>query len=171
MYIFEFKARCEDFTHIRDELRRRRAVFAGLDEQTDTYFRVPNGRLKLREGTIERNLIHYLRADEAGIKRSDVTLYKPPPGDELKDILTKALGVRTIVRKKREIYFIGNVKVHLDDVERLGSFVEVEVINTDGLLAPEVTEQICREYFVAFHLQDEAAIAVSYCDLIEKRLS
>jgi adenylate cyclase, class 2 len=169
MYIFEFKARCDDFTHIREELLARQAVFAGLDEQTDTYFRVPNGRLKLREGTIERNLIHYHRADGAGIKRSDVTLYTPPPGDALKDMLVKALGVRVVVHKKREIYFIGNVKVHLDQVEGLGSFVEVEVINKDDSLTPEATQAMCREYFAAFRLRDEDTVAVSYCDLIEAR--
>jgi adenylate cyclase, class 2 len=65
---------------------------------------VPNGRLKLREGIIENSLIHYNRTDTAGAKQSDVTLFQHQPDKNLKEVLLKALGIKTVVvRNKKSI--------------------------------------------------------------------
>jgi len=71
----EIKARCEDPRHIRDYLLSNHAIFKGTDTQRDTYFNVPNGRMKLRQGKIENALIHYNRTDQAGPKATVVTPY------------------------------------------------------------------------------------------------
>lgn len=89
----EIKARCSHPEEIRDLLDKQQAEFIGTDYQTDTYFNVPNYRLKLREGNIENALIHYFRNDQAGPKRSDISLYKTQPRSDLKQVLTAALGV------------------------------------------------------------------------------
>jgi len=116
----EIKARCADQQAIRDILRARGADFRGIDYQIDTYFNVGSGRLKLREGNIENALVYYERNDQAGPKEAHVTLYQTTPDSGLKEILTKALSILVVVEKQREIYFIENVKFHLDTVAGLG---------------------------------------------------
>ena len=91
-----------------------------MDEQTDTYFNVPNGRLKLREGNIENNLIFYERSNQAGPKNSHFHLVKIEDAKGLKEVLAKSMGVKVVVKKKREIYYINNVKFHIDEVPGLG---------------------------------------------------
>ena len=142
----EIKAACDEPARIRRILRSRGADFRGIDHQVDTYFRVPNGRLKLREGNIENSLIHYDRADEPGPKEARVWLCRLRPDPALRELLSRALGVRTVVRKTREIYFIDNVKFHIDDVEGLGGFVEIEAIDLAGALGREAMHAQCREY-------------------------
>lgn len=135
----EIKARSNKQDAIRELLLKEGAEFRGTDHQTDTYFRVPEGRLKLREGNIENQLIHYRRANQEGPKQADVLLFPSVPGSGLKEILTAALGILVVVDKEREIYFIGNVKFHIDHVKGLGSFVEIEAIDKEGTIGREKT--------------------------------
>ena len=100
-----------------------------MDEQTDTYFNVPNGRLKLREGNIENNLIFYERTNQAGPRILIFNLVKVEDAEGLKEALTKSNGIKVVVKKRREIYYINNVKFHIDEVPGLGSFVEIEAGN------------------------------------------
>src|ERR1700749_788478 len=109
----EIKAHCNNPDYIRDYLRNYPASFKGTDLQTDTYFNSPNGRLKLREGNIENNLIWYQRTNQAAAKQSDFLLTPVRDAGTLKQVLTHALGIKVTVVKKREIYFIDNVKFHL----------------------------------------------------------
>lgn len=160
----EIKARCADPEKMRAILRLRGARFAGTDHQVDTYFRVPRGRLKLREGNIENALISYERPDQKGPKRSDVLMVQTTPGSSLKEVLTRALGVLTVVDKTREISFIGNIKFHLDQVQGLGSFVEIEAIGTDEN-REELLRQ-CREYLGLFGIGEQDLVEGSYSDLI-----
>lgn len=128
----EIKARSHQHANIQQLLEARHADFKGVDHQIDTYFNVQFGRLKLREGTIENHLIHYQRDNQAGPKQSNVTLFSSDPASTLKEILTKALGILVVVDKQRAIYFVDNVKFHLDVVAGLGTFVEIEAIDSDG---------------------------------------
>src|SRR5688572_29634364 len=112
----EIKARTTDADYVRTYLKKHNAVYKGLDEQTDTYFNTPNGRLKLREGNIENNLIYYERTNQAGPKSSHFHLVKVPDAAGLKEVLTKSMGIKVVVKKSREIYYIGNVKFHIDEV-------------------------------------------------------
>ena len=135
----------------------------------DTYFHVPNGRLKLREGNIENNLIHYHRSNQAGPKKSEVTLYQSPPGSGLKAVLATALGISTVVDKKRKIFFIENVKFHLDEVAGLGSFMEIEAIDLDGSTGQARLEEQCRFYMELFGVKEEDLVEVSYSDMLLER--
>src|ERR1700733_6273199 len=119
----EIKARCPDPEFVRRFLLSNNAEFKGIDNQTDTYFKVNKGRLKLREGNIENNLIYYERNNMAGPKDSHFDLVKVQDAVTLKRVLTLSLGIKVIVRKRREIYYIDNVKFHIDNVPGLGSFV------------------------------------------------
>ena len=130
----EIKARCSDQDSIRAILRSRNAEFRGEDRQVDTYFGSPSGRLKLREGNIENNLIYYERPDEGGPKTSRCILHPVSRDSSLKEILERSMGIAVVVDKRREIYFLENIKVHLDRVEGLGTFVEIEAQSEEGKL-------------------------------------
>jgi adenylate cyclase class 2 len=162
----EIKARCANQQAIRDILRARGADFRGTDYQTDTYFNVGHGRLKLREGNIENALVYYERDDQAGPKQAHVTLYPTTPDSGLKEILTKALSTLVVVEKQREIYFIENIKFHLDTVARLGTFVEIEAIDTDGTVGQEQLLAQCRAFLELLQISSNDLIAVSYSDLL-----
>ena len=162
----EIKARCEDLDAVRATLAAEGARRVGEDHQIDTYFCVPHGRLKLREGTIERYLIFYERPDDAGPKRSDVHLYEPQPGPALKAVLTRALGVRVVVEKRREIFFVGNVKFHLDQVDGLGRFAEIEAIDQDGSRTPAELRAQCEAFTERLGLAPGAFVAASYSNLL-----
>ena len=106
----------------------------------DTYFRTRAGRLKLRESSLSGGeLIPYLRPDAGGARRSDyrVIPVDDPPG--VKALLTELLGVHRVVVKQREIFLAGNVRIHLDRVEGLGTFLELEAV-FDGHPAAEPGE-------------------------------
>ncbi|MGZ3837960.1 MAG: class IV adenylate cyclase [Flavisolibacter sp.] len=163
---FEFKALAQDINRLENLLLTLEPRFVGEDRQQDTYFLVGQGRLKLREGNIENALIHYERSNTADAKTSQVLLYQHQPDRSLKEILTRALGIKTVVDKKRRIYFIENVKFHFDAVRDLGSFVEVEAIDRDGSLGLEVLQQQCAAYIAFFGIEKKDFVAESYSDLL-----
>lgn len=163
---FEVKARTARQADIRAWLREQNADFKGVDFQTDTYFHVLHGRLKLREGNIENSLIQYFRADDPTARISDVALAPVADPTALKNALTRALGVKTEVRKRREIYFLGNVKIHLDELAGLGQFVEIEAIAPNPDMPVAELEAQCRQLMAAFQIQPEDVLAVSYSDMV-----
>lgn len=163
----EIKARCADASFIRSFLKEQQAYFKGTDVQTDTYFNVSNGRLKLRQGAIENSLIFYKRENIAGPKLSEVQLFPVEQNsDLLKQALTNANGIKVVVKKKREIWFIDNVKFHIDEVEGLGSFVEIEAIDKDGSLGMEKIREQCAYYLQQFRLSEKDLLTHSYSDLL-----
>ena len=162
----EIKARTTEPDRIREILKTNNADFIGVDHQVDTYFKVATGRLKLREGNIENHLIYYERENTGGPKKSSVMLYKNNPGSNLKAILIKSLGVLAVVDKQREIYFIKNVKFHLDNVAGLGSFVEIEAIDKDGSIGNEKLLERCNYYLNLLLISKKDLLATSYSDLL-----
>jgi predicted adenylyl cyclase CyaB len=166
----EIKARCGDPDRVRGALRARGADFRGVDHQVDTYFHCPRGRLKLREGNIERSLIHYDRPDQPGPKPARVTLCHPADTASLREVLTAALGVWTVVDKRREIYFVDNVKFHVDQVQGLGSFVEIEAIDADGEIGEQKLREQCEEYVRVLGIEDEDLVTCSYSDLLSSEM-
>ena len=164
---FEFKARLQDLAPARGILKRLRARFVGADRQVDTYFRVPVGRLKLREGRIENSLIFYRRTNSPRARRSAVELMLLPRRNSVRAILTHALGVLAVVEKRREIYFVGNVKVHLDRVRGLGTFLEVEAMTRSGDIQ-KVRAQAAK-FRKLFAISPRDIVPQSYSDLVLKK--
>lgn len=162
----EIKARCSDPSFIRNYLLDQQAELRGTDQQTDTYFNVPYGRLKLREGVIENNLIFYKRDNQAGPKQSDFRLVKVEDAAGLKAALTDALGQKVVVKKQREIWYINNVKFHIDEVPGLGSFIEIEAGNLLADLSREQLQEQCDFYMNAFGIKSDDLVEVSYSDLL-----
>lgn len=162
----EIKARTNDPAFVRQFLLDNGADFKGTDLQTDTYFKVASGRLKLRQGSIENNLIYYERPDQAGPKQSDFKLVPVNDGEALKTILAAALGIKVTVVKNREIWFIGNVKFHIDQLEGLGSFVEIEAGNKTEPVSLERLHEQCAYYLKAFNIKEEDLVQHSYSDML-----
>jgi predicted adenylyl cyclase CyaB len=165
----EIKAACKHPEMMENFLYKENAVFKGTDHQTDTYFHVKKGRLKLREGNIENALIYYHRNDEAGPKKSEVTLYPVIQGSQLKEILENSIGIKIIVHKTRKIFFVDNVKFHLDTIHGLGQFIEIEATGKPGVTDPGKLMQQCRGYMKKFRISESDLVPKSYCDLLEAK--
>jgi len=143
--------------------------YVGTDHQVDTYFNVPKGRLKLREGNIENALINYNRINSAEAKLSEVMLYKHQANPALKAILSHQFGVKVVVDKSRKIYFLDNVKFHFDEVKDLGSFLEVEAIDEGEKFSIEELAGQCQRYRLFFDLPESALQAQSYSDMLMEK--
>ena len=160
----EIKARCPDPKAAVEILVCQGAEHKGMDHQIDTYFKVEEGRLKLREGNIENNLIYYKRSDRAGPKKSEVLLYPGSKNPHLKKILEEVLGIMVVVDKLRDIYFIGNVKFHIDRVEGLGNFIEIEAIGESG--EEKALDRQCKHFMEILNIRNDQLLSVSYSDLL-----
>ncbi|MGD0483613.1 MAG: class IV adenylate cyclase [Gemmatimonadales bacterium] len=164
----EIKAR------LRDADATRRLVAAVADgppttlEQADTFFRVAAGRLKLREladGTAE--LIHYERRDTTAPADSRYAKCAVPDAGALRELLAAALGVRGRVVKRRLLFRVGRTRVHLDDVEGLGAFLELEVEMAEGESEAAGAAE-ARRLMRRFGIPEDALVAEAYVDLLER---
>ena len=128
----ELKARVDDMATVRNKLIRFGAEQIGTFHQVDTYYKVPKGRLKLREveGKTDAELIYYERENVAKPKRSSVFILKIPQPKTFKQILERIMKIKSVVDKIREIYFHEGIQIHLDTVKGLGSFIEFERITS-----------------------------------------
>jgi adenylate cyclase, class 2 len=162
----EFKARVNDLAEAETRLQTLSPLYKGLDHQIDTYFNVPHGRLKLREGNIEHALIQYHRDNLAGAKESSVVLYTHNPDPALKQILTLQFGVLKVVDKQRKIYFIDHVKFHFDQVLGLGEFMEVEVINENNRFTMDELQAECKRWIGFFDILPKQFVESSYSDMV-----
>ena len=142
---------------------------SGTLVQIDTYFTVPRGRLKLRETDgADAELIFYEREEETDERWSRYERERVEDPASLKRLLEAALGVRAVVRKKRDLYLIRDARIHVDDVEGLGAFVEFEV--TGGETAER--EATMRQLRAALAVAPEEILKCSYSDMIgAKRIS
>ncbi len=165
----EIKARSNNQDKIREILKSKNADFKGVDHQIDTYFKVNSGRLKLREGKIENHLIYYDRENKKGPKQSNAILFESDSNSSLKQILIKALDVLVVVDKQREIYFIDNVKFHIDIVKDLGTFIEIEAIDKNGTIGKDKLLEQCQFFLDLFKISQEDLIPVSYSDLLLRK--
>jgi predicted adenylyl cyclase CyaB len=162
----ELKVRCADLGVAAGRVQACGAHLAGSERQTDTYFHVPHGRLKLRE--IEAQpavLIWYDRADQTSSKSSHYYLVPILDPAQLKTALTAALGVRGVVEKRREIWLYQNVRIHLDQVAGLGCFLEFEaVLGREAEM--QAAQALLDRLGASLGIQAADCVAVSYADLL-----
>ncbi len=164
----EIKARARQITDLHARAMQWSDSPVQVLHQEDTFFHVPQGRLKLRQlSPVYGQLIYYHRPDQSGPKRSDYILFETEHPESLKTVLTLALGVRGVVRKKRSLYQIGQTRLHLDEVEGLGHFLELEVV-----LGPDQGDAegqaIARDLMIRLGVQEEDLIQGAYIDLLEQ---
>lgn len=163
---FEIKARCCDPDQVRDALKSKQARFVGVDNQLDTYFNSTTGRLKLRAGNIENSLIYYEREDSPGARGSAILLEKLSQESNLREILLASIGEKISVKKSREIYYIENVKFHIDEVEGLGAFIEIEAIGQGDQFTMQELKEQCIYFINLLELKKKDFIRYSYSDLV-----
>ena len=162
----ELKARCPDLDAARETARGLGADFGGVLEQRDTYFVVPRGRLKLRQ-TVGRGaeLVAYARENAAAVRGSDYRLVAVPDPAGLLGALGASLGIRGDVVKTRELWMWRRVRIHLDRVERLGTFLEFEAVLEPGE-ADAVGHAKIATLREVLHVRDADLIGASYSDLL-----
>jgi predicted adenylyl cyclase CyaB len=135
--------------------------------QRDTYFECQAGRLKLREMSgIDSEMIYYDRDETEEVRRSDYMIYKFPPGKSLEAILKKGLAIINVVAKNRHLFIYQGARIHIDDVEKLGWFIEFEV---PLLTNKSRVDKLMQELFEKFSIQKVDIIRESYLDLLRKR--
>ena len=162
----EIKAQVRNLARLKSLTEALALTPSQVIVQEDTFFAVPRGRLKLRKfSSNSAELIYYEREDGAGPKESRYSISQTSEPDSLKAVLKQSLGVRGIVRKQRTLYLVGQTRIHLDEVEGLGPFVELEVVlqshqsRADGI-------QIARGLMAKLEIQDADLVEQAYVDLV-----
>jgi len=165
----EVKAVAHDLGAVRVRLR----ALSGADRhavlrQTDWYFRVPKGRLKLRVVAASRDgeLIAYVRPDKTGARTSEFQRLPTVDAAGTRRLFERMLGPRTCVRKRREVWLYKNARIHLDTVEGLGRFIEIEVVVTEGMAQ---ARGLMKELRDVLGISAKDLIAGSYGELAAKR--
>jgi predicted adenylyl cyclase CyaB len=137
-------------------------------EQDDTFFRCDAGRLKLRtftDGTGE--LIFYQRANQTGPKESFYVRSPTASPDSLREALTLAYGCMGRVLKRRTLFLVGRTRVHLDRVEGLGDYLELEVVLGDAE-STEAGVREARELMVQLGVDANGLVEDAYVDLLSR---
>jgi adenylate cyclase len=165
----EIKARARNFADLRTRAEALSDSPGQVIAQEDTFFQTAKGRLKLRQLAPDLGqLVYYERTDASGPKRSDYILAGTSEPLALKAALTAALGVRGVIRKRRTLYLVGQTRLHLDEVDGLGEFMELEVV-----LRPEQSDAegqaIARDLMTRLGVQEEDLLEGAYMDLLEGR--
>ncbi|MBN2115920.1 MAG: class IV adenylate cyclase [Anaerolineales bacterium] len=165
----EIKAYAKNFDRIR---RRAEALSDQPVEvlpQEDVFFNTPQGRLKLRvQSANSGQLIYYTRPDQEGPKRSDYHISLTADPENLRHVLEMAYGIRGVVRKTRYLYLVGQTRVHLDDVEGLGQFMELEVVLGEGQSDAE-GQAIAEGLLTSLGVEHSDLVEGAYMDLMESR--
>ncbi len=165
----EIKARAADLAGQRARAEKLAGSGPEVLAQEDTFFRAKRGRLKLRRFDDDRGeLIYYERANARGPSESRYMILQTREAVTLRDALSKALGVSGVVRKRREVYHVAGTRVHLDTVEGLGEFIELEAV-----LGPDESQEDGRARVRALvdvlGISDGDLIDRAYIDLLLDR--
>jgi len=165
----EIKVKVDSHEPVKKKLSVLGAEHLGTFEQSDLYFKVPEGRLKLREvknsDTVE--LIYYDREDIAGPKSDDAFLLRVQEPEELKKILKKILSPLIVVDKVREIYRYQETQIHLDTVKKLGKFIEFEKQTNDNPKTIEKDRLALQKLMEKLEIDPANLETLSYSDLIQ----
>jgi predicted adenylyl cyclase CyaB len=162
----ELKARLADPDAVVAKVRALPPRHCEVQHQVDTYFAARRGRLKLREIDGERaELIAYERPDRTDVRASSYRVVPAADPGALAAALAAALGVRGRVVKRREIYLWENVRIHIDSVDGLGTFLEFEAVIGENA-GDEISRQRLETLSERLGIRSEDTIAGSYSDLL-----
>jgi len=164
----EIKARVRDFADIKSRAEKLSDTPVEIIPQEDTFFKVQHGRIKLRIlAPDQAQLIFYTRPDQEGPKRSDYHISQTSDPENLKRVLELAYGIRGVVKKTRYLYLVGQTRVHLDDVEGLGQFMELEVVMREEQGDAE-GQAVAEGLMASLGVERGDLIDGAYMDLLEK---
>ena len=166
----EIKARVNNFERFRQAVEQISDMPCQIIPQEDVFFCAPHGRLKLRLLAKDRGqLIYYERPDSDAPKRSDYFIYSSANPAELRHVLERGLGLRGVVRKTRYLYMVKNTRIHLDQVEGLGDFMELEVVLGNNQTIEE-GQAVALDLMTRLGICKEDLIHGAYMDLLEDKL-
>jgi predicted adenylyl cyclase CyaB len=164
----EIKARVNDFIALQRKAEQLSDTPCQVIPQLDTFFNCPNGRIKLRELDLQRGqIVYYQRQDIAGPKHSDYKIFETDDPAAIKAILSEAYGVRGVVSKVRYLFMVGQTRIHLDDVQGLGKFIELEVVLNHGQSDAD-GNAIAESLMHKLGINPMDLIDTAYMDLLEK---
>jgi predicted adenylyl cyclase CyaB len=164
----EIKARARNFAQIRSRAEKLSDTPVEVISQEDIFFHTPQGRLKLRIlAANSGQLIYYTRPDQEGPKRSDYHISYTSDPENLKRVLDLAYRVRGIVRKTRYLYLVGQTRVHLDDVESLGQFIELEVVMQEEQSDAE-GQEIAEALMASLGVERSDLLEGAYMDMLDR---
>ena len=162
----EIKARTSDLAAQRKEVAKVSNSGPELLVQRDTFYAVPNGRLKLREfgdGTAE--LIYYERPDKIGPTTSRYTRTPIADAASMRELLGQILETKGVVSKRREVFLVDRTRIHLDEVADLGTFIELEIVLTESQTDSD-GQQIASDLMEQLGVRQEDLIERAYVDLV-----
>ncbi|MCX6142701.1 MAG: class IV adenylate cyclase [Ignavibacteriales bacterium] len=163
----EIKAKYPSLVQAKKISRTLGARFSGTLNQTDTYFKVKQGRLKLREiNEKELELIYYRRANARGSRYSEYTVLELQKKEAAKRVLNSLFETMVIVKKKRVLFLYKNSRIHIDSVAGLGGFIEFEVLVVRG---KKQAQQLILFLRRIFGIDSSMLIAGSYSDMLLKQ--
>ena len=167
MQNIEIKAKYTNHDKARQFCEDLGASCLGTVRQIDTYFRVQKGRLKLREQDAQiAELIAYVRPDQEYPKCSEFVVIKVDSPATVKGIFSTLLGIEAVVEKLRTIYILDSARIHIDEVDGIGRFLEIEVLcgSGDGEAIQTATLR-ARELMEAFEISPKDLIPGSYREM------
>lgn len=162
----EIKARVINREDLIVKIEKIAASGPVVIDQDDTFFHCSDGRLKLRELSGEHGeLIYYHRPNVSGPKTSTYIISATSEPGKMRDILSSVLGVTGRVRKKRLLYMCGVTRIHVDEVEGLGDFVELEVV-LDDTDTVETGQRIAEELMIRLDIKNDDLLEGAYVDMV-----
>ncbi len=165
----EIKAWASDFERQRERAEALSDSGPELLRQDDTFFCCPNGRLKLRRLADDHGeILYYERADSSGPSESKYFRGVTEDPGVVKEALGRALGIRGTVKKTRTVFLAGRTRIHFDEVEGLGRFIELEVVLAPGEPA-SAGEATARKLMRAIGIEESDLVETAYVDLLEER--
>lgn len=165
----EIKARCANLSQFEQRLQTLPVRFEGEDRQIDTFYKVSRGRLKLRESSLDGNLlIPYMRPDLPKAKESVYTLIRIEDSKTTKLLLEQLLGIEQVVTKTRRIYHFENVRIHLDEVENLGVFIELEAVLLDDT-DKDIDHRKVQDLLNYLNIETKDLLVGAYADMFPKQ--
>ncbi|HKV54904.1 MAG TPA: class IV adenylate cyclase [Candidatus Binataceae bacterium] len=161
----EAKFRLDDLAEAGQRAEAIGFSFFGLLVQRDTFFAAAHGKLKLRDEADGSSLIHYHRDHDGKLEVSNYEIVMVPDPFKMRALLSAALEVIAEVRKTRKLFMRGNIRLHLDEVDNLGNFGEIEAVLDDGEDPGDYRAQVAA-ILAALRVSNDQLIEASYFELM-----
>ena len=165
----EIKARTDDLEPIVERVESIADEGPTIIDQEDTFFHVPSGRLKIRKFTTgDGELIYYERTDRTDPVESSYIISRTGDPEGLERLLGRLFPIRGRIKKRRTLYLAGKTRIHLDEVEELGSFIELEVVLDPDEPVPE-GEKRAGELMGILGIDADRLVEKAYIDILEEK--
>ena len=162
----EIKSKYDDLKLAAKIAKKLKATYKGVLNQTDTYFNVKSGRLKMRLINNKKyELIHYHRTNSKNARFCNYEIIRLNNGKQVYELLTNALGIKCVIVKKRILYIFENVRIHFDTVKNLGKFLEFEVVCRSKQDENEAVRKM-KMLKEIFHIDNKKLLPYSYSDML-----